>query len=171
MPVSFRILKRVCSLPNFLQCIQLMTEPENKVTMMVTPSFVTYLSTAYLRAGLTSLTLLPETVITLMSGMPFKYHSPFYEEFNQKIGEMMSVGLTQHWFDRQINEKGVKKVEDSEETQVLSMDHLTIGFQICLVPLCLSVFVFFVELLTPVVKPKLQTFLSVEVMSFFHKRR
>lgn len=147
-----------------------MTEPENKFTMMVTQSFVTYISTAYLRTGISSLTLLPENVLNLISGMPFKFHSPFYEEFNGKIGEMISSGLTQHWFDRQSNEKGVKKLEESEEAQVLSMDHLAVGFQICFVPLSLSVVVFFIELSIPALKTFVEILPGFKFVRFFYKQ-
>lgn len=58
---------------------------------------------------------------------------------------MIASGLIFHWWNSFIDPKGVKKVQDDIEPQVLTFEHLEIGFIFCLVPLALSIIAFFYE--------------------------
>lgn len=74
-----------------------------------------------------------------------KPFSPFYETFKEKIELLISNGVVFHWWDKFLNPKGFKRIEDDIGPQVLTYEHLEIGFMVCLVPLSLSVVAFVFE--------------------------
>lgn len=78
---------------------------------------------------------------------PVRSFSPFYEIFNEKIQRLVEAGICPHRLVGRISfEKSVNKRFDEEiPALVLSMDDLEIGFELCLIPLMLSVAVFIFE--------------------------
>lgn len=102
--------------------------------------------------GTPSFHLLEETFMTLFSGFEFKLYCPYFEDFNKKVGEMNSNGMFQDWFANLFNVKGLKRNRMKSGPQVLTLDDLSVGFQICLIPMSLSVVSFLAELSTPWLK-------------------
>ena len=95
------------------------------------------------RSGTSSLILLDEDYKTVPSGIIFKNFSPYLEIYNEMLGWLESNGLTKHWA-QEFYGYTLKKVEDIGP-QVLTMDHLKIGFVACIIPLVLSAFIFVAE--------------------------
>lgn len=76
----------------------------------------------------------------------FKPYSPYYEKMNTLIGDLASGGLIDFWIESEIGSSGQKHIEEVIGPQVLTMDHLEIGFKICIVPMILSILAFIAEL-------------------------
>lgn len=116
--------------------------------MPITREFLESIHNTQYRSGVSSISLLPdENLSSEFMGLAFRPYSPFFETFDEKIDQLISSGLTAHWFKNYINPKGLKRVAGVIGPQMLTMEHLTIGFQICLVMLMLSFIVFTLELI------------------------
>lgn len=73
--------------------------------------------------------------------------SPLVEIFNEKIQQLLAGGFISHWYQDMLDAKGITRNPEKIKPQVLTMEHVTIGFFVCLCPLILSVAVFFCEVL------------------------
>lgn len=91
--------------------------------------------------------LLDEIVISTFSAINFPPFCPFFEELNRKIDRMISSGILVYWYNNYHRIGYPKKVVDEVGPEVLTMEHLEIGFVVCLIPLGLSILVFLCELL------------------------
>ena len=94
------------------------------------------------RSGITSLSPLDEDYITFHSGMVFKKFSPYFETFNDVKIWFESNGIMEKW--RQ-DTKLLSTKSEELGPQVLTLDHLRIGFLACLVPLIIIIPVFLAE--------------------------
>ena len=74
--------------------------------------------------------------------MFYKKSVSFVEVFNEKLAEMEPNGLMEYW--RRIRSFSTTKVEEIGP-QVLTMDHLTLGFFACCIPMVLAVIAFIGE--------------------------
>lgn len=123
------------------------------------------------RNGFASVKFLEETIFTSFAGLTLKLFCPFFESFNEKVGQLMANGMIQHWFSIHLNPKGTKRGEEEFLSKALTMDDLGVGFQVCLIPLSLSIFVFFLELLysrlTIVLSDLKEKFVAMNVIEIF----
>lgn len=72
---------------------------------------------------------------------------PYTTTFMNKVDEMISSGLVQKWHDKNFAVvKNAKQFKEDVEQQVLTVEHLWIGFLGFLILLILSVLVFLLEL-------------------------
>lgn len=122
-------------------------DPSNKGTMAVTTQVLNYLNRY--RHGSPSIKTLNENIQMYFMGLRFPDYSPFYEEFNEKIHDMISSGLIEYF---RSTEASVKKADDDVGPQVLTFQHLRMGFIFCLVPLGISAVVFLGEILVHVLR-------------------
>lgn len=129
-----------------MECLALIVEPANKATALFSPTLLYLVNNFIHRSGFSSLELLGETFIKTPVSLMFPYHSPLVEIFNEKIHQMLSNGLIYHIEESFTNPKGLIQKLEEIGPQVLTMEHLVIGFLICLCPLMLSVLVFVGEL-------------------------
>ena len=95
--------------------------------------------------GKTSLVILEEDYKMMYDGYVFKNFSPYFETFNEMLGWMESFGFMAFWRRNFIYSLHSRSEEIGP--QVLTMDHLRVGFFVCLVPLGFSVFAFIIELI------------------------
>lgn len=86
--------------------------------------------------------MLDETFITIPASLMLPLYSPLVEIFNEKIHQMHSGGLIYYLEKNYTNPKGLKNQPEEIGPQVLTMEHLEIGFLVCLCPMALSVLVF-----------------------------
>lgn len=133
-----------CDYPN---CLQQISEPKVKGTSLLSPEVFNQIGQSF-RSGTASLTLLDETIATFPAGQKFNSYCPFYETFNRKIDRMISSGLIRHWYDEFYTRKSFKIKPEETGPEVLTMDHLGIGFLVCLIPLVLGIIAFVVELMS-----------------------
>lgn len=111
-----------------------------------------YLNLIY-RSGTSSLLCLDENRETSPQGLLFIPRfipfSPFYEEFNEKIIQMHSAGLTKYWYQDKFRRLGVRfgvKMKPVDiGSQVLTMEHLEVPFIACLIPMVTSILAFIIE--------------------------
>lgn len=109
------------------------------------PQIMFVLNNKY-RSGFTSLKMLPNGFLTLAVGFVYKRFSPFIEIMNEKLLEVVASGLTNYWIEIRLNPKGLRRIVEEIGPQVLTMEHLEVGFFICLAPLVLSIIVFALEI-------------------------
>lgn len=133
-----------CTQP-FEECLDAVAEPSNQFTMILFPSIVQKFISSRYRSGFSSLRFIEEDMQMLPMSFEFQPFSPFFETMNEKIDQMLSNGLIEHYYKNFVNPKDRKPIIESIPPQVLTMDHVTIGFQVCLIPLALSFVVFILE--------------------------
>lgn len=123
-----------------------LAEPSHKATMLMTPESLSEIYNRRLRSGAGSISLLDETIRTFFRCVAFRPFDPYYEIFNEKIDELISSGIIPHyfWISGFLRSRG--KVSEAAGPQVLTMEHLEIGFIICLTPLIVSIAVFLAEI-------------------------
>lgn len=79
---------------------------------------------------------------------------------------MHSSGLIQYWINELFNPKGLKVKSEDIEPQVLTMEHVTVGFLVCLCPLASSIIIFIFEIAVY----KLATVLSIPKKGLLSKK-
>lgn len=128
-----------------LKCFNLISEPENKMVMILNDSFYHSIHNKLYRSGISSILVLDETVETIFDVFIFPKEAPFrfHESFTRSVGEMADAGLLNYWRATHQNPKGIKQKIEDIGPQVLTMEHLEIGFQIYVISLiiCVSAFV------------------------------
>ena len=134
------------------------SEPSNRVATDDYRQELNYIEKHAYRSGITSLSALDEDYITYHSGVVFKQFSPYFETFNDVKIWFESNGIMEKW--RQ-DSKCLSTKPDELGPQVLTMDHLRIGFLACLVPLIFTIPVFIAEL----VRSKLE----IAIKTYFHR--
>lgn len=100
------------------------------------------------RSGIPSLFNLDITLLTVKYGFAFKKFHPFFEIFDEMMGRFMDHGIYNLKPKRMIN----PKQSDNLGAQILTMDHLELGFAACMIPLALAIVVFLCELLADALK-------------------
>lgn len=126
--------------------LNLAAEPQNRATIATARKAIFLMEAKLFRSGRSSLRALDEPIrnfhICLMIGI----YSPFYEILNEIVFNLMSGGILDYHQKNFNNPKG-KKAElsiDEIGPQVLTMDHLEIGFLIH-VALLLAAFIVFLS--------------------------
>jgi len=98
------------------------------------------------RTGFSSLHVLDEVIRMYSISLHLKKFSPFHEIFNQKIGEILASGLVDAMSKAMVREQSKSNFEDIGP-QVLTMDHLGVGFLAWLIPFMCSLIAFSFEML------------------------
>jgi len=128
--------------------LNIVAEPANKATTNAfRPLDANILS--YYRSGQLSLQLLTDNIGTGFVCFYFKNFSPYFESLNYKIDQMLSAGIISHWFKK---EELKIKFDEIIGPQVLTWEHLEVGFIACMIPLIISITVFICEYLAPKIK-------------------
>lgn len=133
-------------------------EPTNRKAFAATLEYMSMLEKFSYRNGKTSIevsdfNLQPQTIT-----FPIRSHSPFCGEFQEKIQRLLEAGICPHRLAKKLFPKPEKrykmnKMYDEEiPALVLSMDDLGVGFEICSIPLVLSVAIFIYEIGRPLAK-------------------
>lgn len=82
-----------------------------------------------------------------MNGLAFEYNHVFFETFNEKIKQLITGGIIEHYVQHVTADADPKRYEhlNVDEPQVLTMNHLEAGFVIWLFVLSLAVVIFLLE--------------------------
>lgn len=137
------------------ESLDIASEPANKATTLMSPYFLSYVNAKSYRSGFSSIEMLGgEQVYSLPMAVMFPYFSPLFEAFNEKISLMLSNGLIDYWRYKLFSGERLKIKFDEIGPQVLTMDHLAIGFLFCLLPMTLSILAFVGEIVVFQVKSK-----------------
>lgn len=136
------------------ECLNAIAEPKFKGTIILPKEVFRTIENVFYFRGKSSLSFLDDEVATSFLGLVFPLYSPFYETFNQKIGEMMDHGFIDH-LAKTKNSKAKRETSNYDlGPEVLSLNHLRIGFSLFCILLLISTLVFLIELIIP----KLQVF-------------
>lgn len=122
----------------------IIVEPENEATTLVPRNLLTIFNNLF-RSGFSSLSCLEENYDTAQLGLKYPTLSPLVEIFNEKIHQLMDAGLISYWYNKMKNPSGITKKPDEIGPQVLTMDHVTVGFLVCLCPSIMSILMFVCE--------------------------
>ena len=128
---------------DYLKCLEITSEPSNQAVTSGDSAVIEYIQHEKYRRGTTSLRYLDEPYKMMYSGIIFKNWSPFVKVFNDMLAKMETNGLMAHW--RRFNVYSKTIIEDIGP-QVLTMDHLKIGFLACCISMVLAVIAFIGEL-------------------------
>lgn len=127
--------------------LDIIAEPANKFARAFASETLPVLRQKY-RSGEASLKMLDETIKFHYISFFFHLHSPFVQTFDEKLIQLQEAGIIKHMLPKSKN----KIALEEPNPQVLTMEHLEIGFISCLVPLFLSGIAFIVEILMRVIK-------------------
>lgn len=127
-------------------CLDITAEPANKFTFLGDDRFLTGIHDQIYRNGRSSLTIMEGYSKTLSNGLSLKWFSPFNEIINDIVVNLQSSGLVERDIQNFMNPKGIKRKIDDIGPEVLTFEHLEIGFIFCLFPLFLSLIAFIGEL-------------------------
>lgn len=123
-----------------LYLLDVAAEPANKFAIALPVAVLTALTQNY-RSGETSLKVLDETIKAHYHSFIYQLHSPFVHIFDEKLIQMHEAGIIKHLMPLSKRKTTIEELEP----QVLTMDHLEIGFLSCLVPMILSGIAFIAE--------------------------
>lgn len=102
------------------------------------------------RNGKTSIEISEEFKLeTQMITFPIPSGSPFYEVFGEQIVRLLEAGICPYRLTGSLLNMKVKTKRYDEEIPalVLSMEDLGVGFEVCLIPLALSIVSFIFEVI------------------------
>lgn len=133
-----------------------MSEPDNRTGMIVQRDWMLNFFRAELHSGLPSISILDEKFETMYVHLIFTRNLPYSCKFLQKINEMISTGIIQKFRYEIFDDHQPNKKEEKIEPQVLTMDHLRIGFFSFLIACSLSATIFLVEVFIGFVKKVFQ---------------
>lgn len=139
-------------LPYPLHIFDVITEFENRMTVMTSAEYVNLHERMYLADGRMSLKFLNEDLKTAFVTFSMKLFSPFLEEFESKIRRLVEAGICPDRLGGKKADIFPQRIDKELPAMVLTMEDLDIGFKICLIPLILSVVAFIYEVLVPRVK-------------------
>ena len=122
---------------------EIVAEPSNRATTEHAAGFIDYLESLY-KSGASSLTVLEDDYKLIFNGIMFLDFSPFFETHNEMLGWMEDFGFMANW--REVFMKYKPTIIEELGPQVLTMDHLGIGFLACCIPLAFCTAVFIGEL-------------------------
>lgn len=100
------------------------------------------------RSGFTSLTVLPQKISTYHIGLIYQPLSPFCEAFNEKLRDILSSGFIDDLYKNFLNPKGRRRLIEPIGPQVLTLEQLSLGFQVCLILWIVSIVAFCCEFAT-----------------------
>lgn len=128
------------------------------------------------RSGKTSIDISEEIELERkLITFPVRIFSPFYKQIEDTIQKLLEAGICPYRLNGKLSEEKFRNKRFDEEIPplVLSMEDLGIGFEVCMIPLALSFFVFSVEIIWPRMKLSAKEYLTAVyvVFTFFESSR
>lgn len=128
-------------------------EASEKSGMFIQRSWFEALLKGRLRSGKASLRMLDENFFTLSHTMMFTRNLPYTEAFRNRVNQLISSGVPQRFYEQQMEKYRPLGSNDQIPPQVLTLEHLAVGFLIYLVVCAFCVLVFLIENLFSWFKP------------------
>jgi hypothetical protein len=154
--LSFRFL---CSSPNFVQQIDNLVEPENRMSLVVTPFNLEKLYKTIYKTGVSSVFMLDENVTPYYWG--YMTNLVMKDIIYLKATQLFESGIFSHYMKQFY-------LEDFGP-QVLTLQHLEAGFVIICGLLSLSVLAFIIECTPKVIKKMFEMCLVCYIVVKFTK--
>lgn len=128
--------------------LEMVVEPKNEKSLAITLEYLDFMENRKYRSGKTSLEVVQDQTVPVMTTFLLPSLHPFFEEFHDKIHRLIESGRS---FPKK-HESQTKRFDDEVPALVLSMEDLGIGFAVCLVPLTLGAVAFVVEVTVSKIK-------------------
>lgn len=127
-----------------VNCLNIVAEYSNKKFSNVFDADIAKIFRTEYRSGEPSLRFLEKPTHSFYWVHTFPEFSPLIEDFNDMLGRIVAIGITGNWnFFAPFS----KKPGDDIGPQVLTMDHLTVGFIACFCPLGVAILTFIMEII------------------------
>jgi len=97
----------------------------------------------YLRTGTASIQFLDVNLYPVRASLNFPPYHYLYKTFNDRTLRLIEAGCNKKWVPKE-----KKLIVDKIAPEVLTMDHIGIGFKTCLIAMAIAVGVFASELIT-----------------------
>lgn len=168
---TFEFIDDVTDYTQARLCLDIISEPENRgFTHAEDSGLIKVIYKSY-RSGRQSFSILKETILNVPSAFSFYQYNMFYETFNRRIEQMLSNGVIQRMTADYENPKLYKLRPEEIGPQVLTLDHIGVGFLVCLIPMSFAVIVFAIEVNIPRTRiRKLNKQLKHTLVAFFVAR-
>lgn len=142
----------------YITDMSLLFDPENKLTLQTSVEYVSAYERTFLRDGKPSWTFLEEPLRNEPNTFAVPLFSPYFEEVKDTLQKLIEGGFR---YDNLGEHENVallrsERINNEVPALVLDMEDLAIGFLLCLIPLALSIVVFFCELASPIIIHSLQ---------------
>lgn len=137
-------LKQITDVPNVV------AEPENKLTFMVTEEYITLIEKSMLAHGKMSVKFVKEGLNSVFVTFTMETRSPYFERVKDVVVRLVEAGICPHRLNGLY--PTLARTEEVVPALVLTWEDLAIGFFVCLIPLTLSVFAFICEVAPPKIK-------------------
>jgi len=105
------------------------------------------------RSNFTNYKMLDQTPVSAFEGIALIYGHPINEAINEIISVLLESGIMDYWI---ANATYLKADDLDTGPQVLTLDHLFIGFAIWLIALASAVVVFLIEVVCNMIKQRLE---------------
>lgn len=143
------------------EIFDIVSEPTNKAVIFGVSILITAIHNNY-RSGRASICMLDENINNVHVGLAYKPFSPFLETMNEKTVRLVEAGLIEYWLKDDLNYR--RKINEEEiGPQVLTMDHLEVGFIICTICLAVGLLAFLVEVSISAMKKSLRILLNFTI--------
>jgi hypothetical protein len=130
----------------FIKLLELVVEPANKIAFVAGESILPHTHSSFYRSGISSLKILQEPIRSTSLAVAVRPSFPFFDVINQMLSKLAAGGILSYWQDLTINPKSFKMKIEEIGPQILTLEHLMIGFQICLAALTFGVIAFGLEI-------------------------
>lgn len=127
--------------------LNIAVEAENKKTLPATFEILASLQKQAYRSGKSSIQIIKDKVIPMMTVFSMEPFHPFFEEFYLQTKRLIESGTMKFNEDLRI-----RRYDEEIPALMLTMTDLGIGFTACLIPLALGAIAFVVEVAIPKAK-------------------
>jgi hypothetical protein len=125
-------------------------DPENEAFALGFSSHFNLINHQMYRTGTSSLIVLEESLNSFFWAFGFLEYMPYFDQFYNFTLRAVECGIYHRLFENLF--KTQKKKPEDIGPQILTLEHLAIGFYACLIPLALACISFICELLSIPVK-------------------
>jgi hypothetical protein len=122
-----------------------MMEPSEKLGFLVQRLFFHILIKDELRSGKPSPQLLDENFLQLSYAMMFTRNLPYTETFKNLVNQLITSGIVTEIQNERLLKHIPERTSEKIPPQVLTLEHLAVGFAIYLVATAFCVLVFVIE--------------------------
>lgn len=138
-------LRRVMGCSDAPTCLDIVAEYSNKMFLPHIDTSLDLIHKGEYRSGISSIQIDNQPYTTFFWAHTFPEFSPYIEDFNDVLGRIISSGLGGSWKLFEVERIFKRKESDDIGPQVLTMDHLAVGFFACCCPLVLASLAFIAE--------------------------
>jgi len=104
------------------------------------------MSAIIIKSGFKNYKIIEETFLSTSEGITLIFSHAINEAIDEKIAALLESGIISYWIEQALKEATIIGNLDMDGPQVLTMDHLFIGFTIWLIASTFTIVVFVIEI-------------------------